>query len=69
MNCILAYFDPGSGSLLLQAIVGGGAGLVVFGKYVWESLRGRQAARPATTPESFEASGDSSGEVPQYMAP
>jgi hypothetical protein len=34
---ILAYFDPGAGSLLLQALVGGGAGLLVFAKYLWES--------------------------------
>ncbi len=34
---ILAYFDPGAGSLLLQALVGGGAGLLVFAKYLWDS--------------------------------
>jgi hypothetical protein len=43
---ILAYFDPGSGSLLVQALVGGAAGLLVFGKFVWEwasnLLRGPQ---------------------------
>ena len=32
---MLAYFDPGSGSLLVQALVGGAAGLLVFAKYVW----------------------------------
>ena len=35
VNSVLGYFDPGSGSLVLQALVGGGAGLVVFGNYVW----------------------------------
>lgn len=30
-----AYFDPGSGSLVLQAVVGGAAGLFVFAKYLW----------------------------------
>lgn len=35
LSPMLAYFDPGSGSLILQAIVGGTAGLLVFGKYVW----------------------------------
>ena len=35
---IVAYFDPGSGSLVLQAIVGGTAGLVVFAKYMWETM-------------------------------
>lgn len=32
---LLAYFDPGSGSLVLQAVVGGAAGLMVFAKYLW----------------------------------
>ncbi len=38
MSGLLAYFDPGSGSLLLQMFVGGSAGLFVFAKYVWERL-------------------------------
>lgn len=33
-----SYFDPGSGSLVLQMLVGGSAGLVVFGRYLWNSL-------------------------------
>lgn len=49
MFSLLAYFDPGSGSLLVQAIVGGAAGLVVFAKYLWESapsiLHGRKSDR------------------------
>ncbi|MBX3443348.1 MAG: hypothetical protein KF774_13160 [Planctomyces sp.] len=40
----LGYLDPGSGSLLLQALVGGGAGLVVFGKYIWDAVRRTFAA-------------------------
>lgn len=36
----LAYFDPGSASLLMQALVGGGAGLVVFGRYLWMTFTG-----------------------------
>lgn len=46
VNCVLAYFDPGSGSLVLQTLVGGTAGLLVFGKYLWalakDRLRGRK---------------------------
>jgi hypothetical protein len=38
MNLLLAYFDPGSGSLVLQAIVGGTAGLLVFAKYIWDTM-------------------------------
>jgi hypothetical protein len=37
MTVVLGYFDPGSGSLLLQMLVGGSAGLFVFAKYLWES--------------------------------
>jgi hypothetical protein len=35
---ILAYFDPGAGSLLVQALVGGAAGLLVFAKYLWDAV-------------------------------
>jgi hypothetical protein len=41
MSTLLAYFDPGSGSLLLQTILGGSAGLFVFVKYLWDSARSR----------------------------
>ena len=30
-----AYLDPGSGSLLLQLLLGGVAGLIVIGKLYW----------------------------------
>ena len=42
---VLAYFDPGSGSLVLQAMVGGAAGLFVFAKYLWTSAPGMFRAR------------------------
>ncbi len=45
INQLVAYFDPGSGSLLMQALVGGTAGLIVFARYLWEAapslFRGR----------------------------
>lgn len=37
----LAYLDPGTGSMLLQAIVGGSAGLYVFLRHIWRSFRYR----------------------------
>jgi hypothetical protein len=37
MSVLLGYFDPGTGSLLLQMIVGGSAGLFVFARYLWDS--------------------------------
>lgn len=33
-----AYLDPGSGSILLQVILGGIAGLVVAGKLFWARI-------------------------------
>lgn len=69
MCLVLAYFDPGPGSLLLQAIVGGGAGLIVFGKYVWNSLRNRKSPPQPANPETFEASSESSGELSQDILP
>src|SRR5262245_53138140 len=49
VNGLLAYFDPGSGSLVLQAIVGGTAGLLVFLRIAWEAiptiLRSRKSSR------------------------
>lgn len=38
---ILAYFDPGAGSLLLQLLVGGAGGLAVFGRYLWNNFFSR----------------------------
>jgi hypothetical protein len=39
MSSVLAYIDPGSGSLLLQALAGGVAGVTVVGKLYWRRLR------------------------------
>jgi hypothetical protein len=36
---LLAYLDPGAGSLVLQALVGGGAGLFVFLRQLWKAYR------------------------------
>lgn len=36
---ILAYLDAGSGSLIIQALVAGFAGVAVFAKYRWRKLR------------------------------
>lgn len=33
-----AYLDPGSGSMLLQVLLGGFAGLAVIGKLYWRRL-------------------------------
>lgn len=44
---LLAYFDPGSASLLMQALVGGSAGLIVLGRYFWATLVSRISPAPA----------------------
>lgn len=35
---VLAYLDPGSGSVLLQALLGGVAALAITGKLWWHRL-------------------------------
>ena len=35
MKLVLAYLDPGTGSLILQTIVGGFSGLLVLARYLW----------------------------------
>jgi hypothetical protein len=34
----LAYLDPGSGSMMLQLVLGGAAGLIVVLKLYWKSI-------------------------------
>jgi hypothetical protein len=42
----LAYLDAGSGSLIVQAVVAGAAGLVVAAKLYWRRITGRFRRRP-----------------------
>lgn len=39
---MFAYLDPGSGTLILQAVLGGIAGVVVFFKTIGKRLRRRR---------------------------
>ena len=36
---MLAYLDPGAGSMILQALAGGTAGVIVFGKLYWGRIK------------------------------
>jgi hypothetical protein len=36
---MFAYLDPGAGSMILQALAGGVAGLAVFGRLYWGRLK------------------------------
>ena len=38
---IFAYLDPGSGSMLLQILLGGIAGVAVAGKMYWQRIKAR----------------------------
>jgi hypothetical protein len=42
-----AYLDPGTGSMLLQMILGGVAGALVVGKLYWQRIKDFVARRPA----------------------
>jgi hypothetical protein len=47
MRFVLGYLDAGSGSLLLQALAGGFAGVAVVGKLYWRRLKRVFAKRDA----------------------
>lgn len=38
MPLLFAYLDAGTGSILLQAVMGGFAGLMVLSRLAWQSL-------------------------------
>ncbi|MBS0263149.1 MAG: hypothetical protein JSS02_14490 [Planctomycetes bacterium] len=63
---LLAYFDPGAGSLLVQALAGGAAGLLVFGKYLWDTYAAKFGwHRREELPTNVHAcAAASSGEIP-----
>lgn len=57
---LIGYLDPGTGSVILQALIGGIAGLAVTAKLWWHRVtglfrRGSRAESPA------EAEGQSAG--------
>jgi hypothetical protein len=52
MTPLLAYFDPGAGSLLMQALLGGIGGVVVLVRYLCTSVRLRRARGPGSTETS-----------------
>jgi hypothetical protein len=46
MAPILAYIDPGAGSLLIQLLVGGLAGLAALLKFRWKQIRAAFPKKP-----------------------
>ena len=49
---LLAYIDPGSGSMLLQMLLGGVAGVAVAVRMYWHRLRAFFGARSKDTPDA-----------------
>jgi hypothetical protein len=47
-----AYLDPGTGSMLLQLLLGGVAGALVVGKLYWSRVKEFFGVKPATDPSS-----------------
>ena len=41
MRTVFAYLDPGTGSMVLQIIVGGVAAVGVAGRYYWQRMTGK----------------------------
>jgi len=64
---VLAYFDPGSGSLLVQVLVGGAAGFIVFAKFVWDRasnlLRGSKPREKHPVDKLMAGTGSTSSRV------
>jgi len=50
---IFAYLDAGTGSLLIQMLAGGIAGLAVFVRFRWGTVKGwfQRGAEPEQEPE------------------
>lgn len=46
MQPILAYIDPGAGSLLIQLLIGGLAGLAALVKFRWNRIRAAFTKKP-----------------------
>lgn len=46
---LVAYIDVGIGSLLMQLLLGGVAGLAAFAKLKWKSVRGNMAPKASST--------------------
>ncbi len=49
-----AYLDPGSGSMLVQLLLGGAAGIGVILKLTWQRLRTRLKPQPPAERRSAE---------------
>lgn len=51
-----AYLDPGTGAFLIQALLGGVAGVMVVGRIYWSRIKAFFRRSPTKTPETLEPS-------------
>jgi hypothetical protein len=52
-----AYLDPGTGSMMLQLLLGGIAGAMVMGKLYWHRFRGFLTSRLSGKPKDGAPAG------------
>ncbi len=45
-----AYLDPGTGSIILQALLGGAAGALIAGRLYWSKIKSFFGAMPEPDP-------------------
>ena len=57
---VYAYLDPGTGSMLVQMLLGGLAGVLVIGKLYWHRVKAFFGCGPATSPTCASTSSASS---------
>jgi hypothetical protein len=64
-----AYLDPGTGSMMLQLLLGGVAGAMVVGKLYWQRLRefvtSVFSGKPTEATRATQASASSKADMPE----
>jgi hypothetical protein len=64
-----AYLDPGTGSMMLQLLLGGVAGAMVVGKLYWQRLRefvtSVFSGKPSEATRATHASASSKTDLPE----
>ncbi len=62
---VVAYLDPGTGSMVAAAIAGAGASVAVAFKAGWHKTLGRKKGAAVTSDDTTPAPTDADAEAPQ----
>jgi hypothetical protein len=62
---VIAYLDPGTGSMVAAAIAGAGASVAVAFKAGWHKTLGRKKGAAAIPEDATPAAADAEQEAPQ----